>query len=176
MSIRRHLSVLPLCAVLVLILLPALPARAADPAPVALAPLDHLDATLAVTGADGGTTLYTPGRLETLPTVRVVTTTPWRDTPTTFDGVLLRDLLAAHGLSDIPSISVWAENDFRVTVDRAIWQDTPLIVATRANGAPIARRARGPFLFVLDADSYQDGDLVGERHLVWMAARIAPER
>lgn len=146
-------------------------AFARAPEPVTLTPLSHNEAALAVRGGNGVERSFTPADLEKLPTYRMETTTPWRDAPAVFEGVLLRDLLAETGLSDLPAILVTAENDYTAVIPRAVWEDTDMMVVTRVDGAAHTRRARGPIQFLVDAETYAEG-LVTESHLVWMAARI----
>lgn len=144
------------------------------PQQVTLDQIEHSTAELTVADKDGTEVTYDPGRLEQLPTYRLMTATPWRDDPATFEGVLLRDLLDAHGLVDSDEIMVTAENDYTVTIPRKIWMELDVLIATRVNGAPHSRRARGPIQFVIDMDAYQSHADVREDHLVWMAARIEP--
>ena len=73
---------------------------------------------------------------------------------------------------DAEAITVTAENDFEVTIPREIWTELDVLVATRVDGAPHSRRARGPIQFVIEMDSYAASRVVREDHLVWMAARI----
>ncbi len=145
---------------------------AGAPEPVALDPLQHNPAVLEVIGGAGSPVSFTPADLERLPTYRITTKTPWRDAPAVFDGVLLDDLLRETGLFDAPAIRVVAENDFASVIPRDLWQTTPVLVATRVDGAPHARRARGPIQFVIDMETYETSDIARESHLVWMAARI----
>lgn len=139
---------------------------------VELQPMTHFDAQLVVLGPDGRETTYSPSELERLPTYRLVTTTPWRDVPATFEGVLLADVLKANGLSWVTSILVTAENDYKTAISREVWENVDILVATRVDGKPHSRRARGPIQFVIDADTYASSDLVNESMLVWMAAHI----
>ena len=144
------------------------------PVPVTLEPIAHGDASLTIVSPGGRETRLDIPAIEALTTYRVETTTPWRAVPAVFDGVLLADLLAAHGLDETATVLVTAENDFTTVIDRAVWQTEPMLVATRVNGAPISRREQGPILFVLEAEAYAASQVASERHLVWMAARIEP--
>lgn len=144
----------------------------AAPVPVVLEPVRHSPAELTVVDPDGGATLYTPASLEAFPAYRLRTTTPWRPEAASFEGVLLTDILAAHGLSDASAILVTAENDFTATIPRALWEAVDILVATRVDGRPHSRRARGPIQFVIHMDEYSQHPLTREEHLVWMAARI----
>lgn len=142
--------------------------------PVKLEPIAHSDAQLTVAGRDGETVTYSVSELETFETYRIVTATPWRKTPATFEGVLLRDVLAASNLDQMQAIRVTAENDFTSDLERDIWLSVPVMIATRVDGQPISRRERGPLLFVVEDAIYQTSEVTEERHLVWMAARIEP--
>lgn len=146
--------------------------QAETPQPVELKPMKHRQAELVVVGADGQEMAYDPAGLETLPTYRMVTATPWREEPAAFDGVLLTDLLEQHGLSDAPAIVVTAENDYQVTIAREAWNDVQILVATRVNDRPHSRRARGPIQFVIGQENFQESEIANDNLLVWMAARI----
>ena len=158
-----------LCALCFMVIAPA---GATSLQPVELAPIDHLDAQLIVEDKTGSEKQYSISDIEGLKTHRLVTKTPWRDEPATFDGVLLADLLAIHGLEDATRIVVYAENDYEAVLDREVWETVPVLVATRVDGQPITRRNRGPIQFVVPWDAYNRSDVVSESHLVWMAARI----
>lgn len=142
------------------------------PQPVSLEPVMHGEAALTIVDPDGATSVYPITMLEELPTYRIETTTPWRADPTQFDGVMLRELLEVNGLAGVDSIKVTAENDYAVTIPRALWDTVPVLVATRANGAPISRRERGPIQFVIGREDFANSDIPNESYLVWMAARI----
>ncbi len=142
---------------------------------VDLAPVKHMDATLVVVGASGDEIIYTPALLEELPTYSLTTRTPWRDVPATFEGVMLRDVLQANGLGPHTSVLVTAENDYSTVISAELLSSVDILVATRVDGQPHTRRARGPIQFILDLDEYASSDLTQEANYVWMAARIEPE-
>ena len=140
--------------------------------PVDLAPMTHQTATLTLVTSDGTEANYTPAELEEFPTYTLTTTTPWREVPVKFDGVLLADVLAKHGLDSAASIIVTAENDYQTTFGHDLLQSVDILVATRANDKPHSRRDRGPIQFVIDADAFNSSSLTSESNFVWMAARI----
>ncbi|NNE87527.1 MAG: hypothetical protein HKN27_05575 [Silicimonas sp.] len=150
------------------------PAIAGQPEPVNLAPLTHSKAELVVVAPDGSQKAYSPSEIELFPTFRIETKTPWREVPAQFDGILLRDLLEANGLAELPAIRVLAENDYAVTIEREVWESVDILVATRVNDKPHSRRARGPIQFIIDRDAFEASEYAGDSHLVWMAARIEP--
>lgn len=139
---------------------------------VSLDPVTHNDASLVVVGSDGNLNEYSPADLEALPTYSVTTTTPWRDEPAEFVGVLLSDLLAIHGLADAAEILVTAENDYATTIGRDLLEDVQILVATRVDGRPHTRRERGPIQFVIEQQQFDTSVLTSESNFVWMAARI----
>ena len=147
-------------------------AFAGQPEPVELAPIDHVNASLVVVASDGTDTTYSPADLERFATYRMTTTTPWRDEPADFEGVLLTDILRASGLDGAASISVTAENDYRTVIEREIWESVDILVATRVDGRAHTRRARGPIQFVIDTEAFEGSNLTSQSNLVWMAARI----
>ena len=148
---------------------------AAEPQPVQLDPINHQRASLTIVDDAGVEHVYTPEALEAMPTFRLVTRTPWREEAAAFEGVLLRDILRAHGLDDNSSISVVAENDYAVDIANSVWQRVDVLVATRVDGKAHSRRSRGPIQFVISEDVYNSNrDTLREAHLVWMAARITP--
>ena len=140
--------------------------------PVDLPPIMHTDASLVILGADGSEAVYSPAMIETFQTYSLTTTTPWRDQPARFEGVLLADLLTAHGLDSAQSIRVTAENDYSTIMSRELLESVDILVVTRVDGAAHTRRERGPIQFVMSAEDYAGSDLTSESNLVWMAARI----
>lgn len=154
------------------LVLSALPLAAGDYDPVQLDPVTHQRATLVIVEADGTEVSYTPAELEGYATYALTTATPWRETPARFEGVMLSDVLAAHGLDQADSIVVTAENEYTTTIPRALMQDLPIMLATRVDGQPHSRRARGPIQFMMDMEAHDAHALATESNYVWMAARI----
>lgn len=129
-------------------------------------------AILTVVDQEGAETQYTPAQLEDFATYSLTTTTPWREEPALFEGVLLSDILAASHLETAASILVTAENDYQTTISKEVIDSVAILVATRVDGMPLSRRARGPIQFVIDAEAFANSPLTTEATLVWMAARI----
>ncbi|GGL73944.1 hypothetical protein [Wenxinia marina] len=153
----------------------AWPALAQEEGPfrrVDLPPIEHAEATLRVVAPDGTATVYTPEQLEEVGTWALTTATPWED-EVRFEGVLLADLLARHGLAGV-GVEVIAENDYVTRIPPDPQVTGALLVATRADGHSIGRRERGPIYFVAPADRVGPDRPVQLNHLVWMAAEIRP--
>lgn len=145
---------------------------AAEPVPIELNDIRHRSAALEIAGP-AGTASYSPAELEALGAMRMITKTPWREEEAAFDGVLLSELLDAHGLLDVEAIRVIAENDYAVTIPSAVWRDWPVLVATRVNGRAHSRRERGPIQFILPLSADANVGLQENvNYWVWMAARI----
>ncbi|MEM9578231.1 MAG: hypothetical protein AAF999_14605 [Pseudomonadota bacterium] len=164
----------PFRSIIVGALIASATAVAAELEQVVLDPIPHADATLVVLAPDGSETSYTPSQLEQFTTYRMTTKTPWRETPATFEGVLLSDVLEAHGLAEMSTIVVTAENDYSTSISRDVIGTVEILVATRVDGKAHSRRARGPIQFVIDAAAYEASGVATESDLVWMAARIEP--
>lgn len=139
---------------------------------VELAPIEHHSATLTVHG-ETETVRYSNAELERFDAYALTTKTPWRDAPAVFEGVLLTDVLAEHGLDDEPTLRIVAENDYVVEVPREVWTSRPALIATRVDGVGLSRRDRGPFylVFPLDADPSTGGEFA--TYWVWMMADIS---
>ncbi len=143
---------------------------------VTLVPIDHTPAQLVVVEEDGTEFVYSQADIEALGSYRLVTTTPWRAEAVMFEGGLLQDLLKKHDLDDAEAIRVIAENEFETILERDVWTNVSVLLATRVEGQPHSRRTRGPIQFVVSMDDYEGSEAVTERHLVWMVARIEPVR
>ena len=76
---------------------------------VELAPIAHSDASLTIIDPSGTEHVYLPADLEALPTYALETVTPWREEPALFEGIMLADLLARHGLDQLDRIFVLAD-------------------------------------------------------------------
>ncbi|WP_299850572.1 hypothetical protein [uncultured Roseovarius sp.] len=148
------------------------PALAGTPVPAELDPINHTKATLIIVSHDGSETSYTPSELEKFATYSLTTKTPWREEPAKFEGVLLSEILSAHGLDRAASILVTAENDYKTTMSQELINSVDILVATRVDGRAHSRRARGPIQFVIDAETFATSSLTSESNFVWMAARI----
>ena len=91
-------------------------------------------------------------QLAALPQTSFTTTTTWTDGPQVFQGVLLKDLIAAVGATG-NTISLGATNDYTITMPMAdVRGDGPLL-AYLMNGKPMALRDKGPVWMVYPYDS-----------------------
>ena len=79
-----------------------------------------------------------------------------------------------HGL-DAHFARIVAENDYAVIVPQEVWATHGALLATRVDGRPHSRRARGPLQIVFDMQARPDTGLASfEGNWVWMVAWIGP--
>ena len=93
--------------------------------------------------------------LEKMPQAQIVTATPFLPGKTTFDGVLLRDLLKAAGLA-APKLIMTALNDYSVEVPASDAKDYEVIVAYKADGKYMRVRDKGPFWLIYPLDQHPE--------------------
>jgi hypothetical protein len=113
--------------------------------------------------------------LEKMPQVKFVTATPFMPGKTTFDGVLLRDLLKAAGVTS-PKLVMTALNDYSVEVPLSDATNYDVIVAYKVDGKYMRVRDKGPFWLVYPLD--QNAELQNEAtatKMIWQMKTIAGE-
>lgn len=113
-------------------------------------PILTLTGTIANTNTDGGAT-FDDSMLASLPRRTITTSTPWYDRPRTFEGPLLRAVLAAVGASG-RNLKVAALNDYVADVPFADALAYDVILADRIDGVPIPVRERGPLFIIYPFD------------------------
>ena len=88
--------------------------------------------------------------LETLEDIglkQIVTETPWTIGPVTFEGVLLRDLIATVGAGE-NAISAKALNDYSVSIPAEDYLSYDVLLATRRDGEILTVRDKGPIWLI----------------------------
>lgn len=106
---------------------------------------------IASTNAEGQVALD-EAQLAALPQTSFTTTTTWTDGPQTFQGVLLKDLIAASGATG-STITLTAANDYSISMPMAdVASDGPLL-AYLMNGKPMTLRDKGPVWMVYPYDA-----------------------
>ena len=111
--------------------------------------------------------------IEALPKFEVKTKNPWEETEVTYEGVLLRDILA-YVKANGSVLSVTALNDYRADISVAETRDINVILAYKRNGDYMPVREKGPLFVVFPFTD--DPALAIEAHFaqsVWQVARIA---
>lgn len=85
--------------------------------------------------------------IEALPKTEIRTENPWEQGPVSYEGVLLRDLLA-FVKADGKTLTISALNDYRADLSVADTETYDVILAYKREGADIPVREKGP-LFVV---------------------------
>ena len=126
---------------------------------------------IVVTGEDRTVTLDR-AEFAALPRSSVVTSTPWTEGDSRFDGVLLRDLLAHLGLP-AGDVVARALNDYEAAIPAADIAGYDVLVADRLDGKAMAIREKGPLwiIYPLDAHPELEGPDT-EAKMVWQLSRL----
>lgn len=105
-----------------------------------------------VTVKNGGDkALFDRKMLESFPQKTIVTGSPWTDAPATYEGPLLRDVLAAAG-ADGETLRVIALNDYAASVPLSDAFDHDTILALVRDGEILRIRDKGPLFLVYPFD------------------------
>lgn len=132
----------------------ALAAGAASGAPLPQPqgePILTVSGDIAHTNGDG-VARFDRQMLEDLGTVTIRTATPWYDGVVTFEGVLMRVLLAAVG-ADATQVTATALNDYQITIPAADFEEFDVLLAMKRDGEPMPIRDKGPLFIVYPFDS-----------------------
>jgi hypothetical protein len=113
-------------------------------------PILTMTGVIARTNA-GSRALFDAAMFAALPRQSITTGTPWYDQPRTFEGPLLRDLLAAAGASG-RMLRVEALNDYAALLPFADAVAYNVIIADRIDGELIPVRERGPLFIIYPFD------------------------
>ncbi|MGB6009499.1 molybdopterin-dependent oxidoreductase [Castellaniella sp.] len=99
----------------------------------------------------GRQTRFDMRALEALPQQTYTVTTPWYLRPVSFQGPLLRDVLAAAGASGT-RIEAVAVNDYVAAIPFEDARTLDVIIALRMDGKPMSSRDKGPLFVVYPYD------------------------
>lgn len=115
---------------------------------------------------------YDLAALQALPVTSFTTSTMWTEGPQAFDGVLLKDILDANGITK-GTISATAINDYAIDIPVSDAVVGGPILAYALNGAPMSVRDKGPLWLVYPYDQNIDyqTEVVFSRS-IWQLNRI----
>ncbi|WP_349370107.1 hypothetical protein [Salinarimonas sp.] len=150
-------------AVLVLLAASAAPAGAAG---LELVWIDR-------SGAEQARRTLSTDEAEALGAVEIATSTPWTQGVVRFSGPTLAALAALEG-GEVVEARLQALNDYSIDVPAEDWAAYDVVLASRADGARMRVRDRGPFWLVYPLDS--DPALQTQRYharMIWQVRRIA---
>jgi hypothetical protein len=119
-------------------------------------PADAGDTILAVTGkVTGGEINLTLAEIEAMGSARIVTTTPWHDGRTTFEGVPMARFLEAVGAHGT-SAYVQALNDFSIDIPLSDLTRFDAIMAFKTDGNYMEIADKGPLFIVFPYDDVEE--------------------
>jgi hypothetical protein len=135
------------------------------------------DPILVVSGSitntnDGEVARFDRQMLEAIGTVKVTTLTPWYDTPSEFEGVSMRALMAFVGARGSEVLAT-ALNDYRSAIPMSDFDRYDVVLALRRDGKPMPIRDKGPLFIVYPFDS--DPQLQTEQYYsraVWQVKEL----
>jgi hypothetical protein len=91
--------------------------------------------------------------IQALPAHRLETSTVVTDGVQSFDGVLMRDLLAAAGAQG-GSVTARALNDYAIEIPMSDFHDYDVVLALRMGGEDLTARDKGPLWIVYPRDDH----------------------
>lgn len=145
------------------------PLRLTQPLPATGAPARPV---LTLAGPKGTRSLSVDD-LERLPLYRVRTSTFWPDDDGTYEGPLLRDVVALVGLDQASHLRVRAVDGFSQRLPREDWTRWPVLLATRRDSRPMGTREKGPLRVIYPRDmDPQLHDATYRLRWVWLVNRI----
>jgi len=104
---------------------------------------------------DGETAAFDRAMLEALGLRMLRTTTPWTEGAVTFEGVLMRDLLAIVGARG-SAVRAEALNDYAVEIPLSDFTRYDVLLAIRMNGRYMRVRDKGPIWIVYPRDAHPE--------------------
>jgi len=102
-----------------------------------------------------GTLMLDQAQLAALPQISFATATPWTEGTPRFQGVLVKDLIAAIGATG-GTITLTALNDYQITMPVADVADDGPLLAYLLDGKPMSLRDKGPVWLVFPYDANAD--------------------
>lgn len=126
-------------------------------------------------GPGGETRDLTLDDLMALPQTTVVTENEFSDGPVAYRGPLARDVLDQLDLMQFAVVRFVAANDYYVEIPTEDLRRYDVILAIEADGAPLARREKGPlWLMYPISDNHELRDPLYIHRLIWQVVRIEP--
>ena len=89
-----------------------------------------------------------------------------------FTGVLLADLLASLGATGATTLHTLALNDYAVDIPMSDVEAFPVLLATRADGAPMSVAHYGPLRVVYPTTGYDLDPTVYDPRWIWQLSSI----
>jgi hypothetical protein len=141
------------------------------------APPPSMTVTLTIIAPNGTTRVLSSDDFTKLPQNNLQTNTAWTEGPQSFDGVLLRDVLATVGVDGTEagshSITVLALNDYSISIPLEDAYKYDVLVAHKMNGKELNRRDKGPYWIVYPRDQHEElNDSRYDHRWAWQLKQI----
>jgi hypothetical protein len=117
-------------------------------------PILEISGIIATTNA-GDKAQFDLAMLEKMPPAKLTTSTAWTEGAPVFEGVLMRDLLAAVGAKG-DTVTAVALNDYKIDIPMADFQKYPVVLAYRMDGQVLKVREKGPLWIVYPQDDFAE--------------------
>jgi hypothetical protein len=128
---------------------------------------------LEVSGQIEQSRTFTLSELAALGTVALTTSTAWTAGSHDFEGVLVRDVLAAVGPTSSTIVTAIALNDYQADIPISDFLGYDVILAWSMDGVPMTRRDKGPLWIVYPRDTLPElQDERYEHRWVWQLNRL----
>jgi hypothetical protein len=113
--------------------------------------------------------------LEHMPHHAIATSTPWTEGVSSYEGVLLRDLLHRLGVSGA-TIKLTALNDYAITIPAADFDKYDVVLACARDGQAMPVRDKGPLWVVYPLDDHPElkNDDTHSK-MIWQVRRLEVE-
>lgn len=131
-----------------------------------------VDGKITITNGPDGQAVFDRAMIEAMDVGEIITETPWTDGAVRFEGVRVRDLLAAVG-AEGSTVHAIAINDYAVEIPIADFNDYDVILAYRANGKTMRIRDKGPLWVIYPWNEKPElRDEVHHTRSIWQLKRM----
>ena len=113
--------------------------------------------------------------LEQLPHHTIATATPWTEGVSSYEGVLLRDLLDRLGIAGA-TVKLTALNDYSITIPAADFDKYDVVLAYARDGMAMPVRDKGPLWVVYPLDDHPElNNEDTHAKMIWQVRRLDVE-
>jgi hypothetical protein len=113
--------------------------------------------------------------LEQLPHHTIATSTPWTEGVSSYEGVLLRDLLHRLGVSGA-TVKLTALNDYAITIPEADLEQYDVVLAYTRDGEAMPVRDKGPLWVIYPLDDHPEiNNEDTHAKMIWQVRRLDVE-
>jgi hypothetical protein len=141
----------------------------------AVRPAASSDAILTISGSQPAAVTVDLAALEQMPHHTIATSTPWTEGVSSYEGVLLRDLLPRVGVSGA-TVKLTALNDYAITIPADDFDKYDVVLAYSRNGQAMPVRDKGPrwVVYPLDGHPEVNNEDIHSR-MIWQVRRLEVE-